>query len=135
MILPSLRDFMRNTVLNASMFNLIVLSVVCGILLFLCTGTVFCEGIEEIPESQQFKELHVTENLKAAKSTRKRSFCGIYAFKCLETGAMYIGSAVELSNRIIDHITNNGSNIRLQNAKVQRSFALGLFYFLCCGIL
>jgi group I intron endonuclease len=75
----------------------------------------------------EFSNLHLTNNLKAAKLALKGT-SGIYCIKCLETGAMYIGSAVELSNRIIDHTTNNGSNIPLQKAIAKYGLSCFVFY-------
>ena len=118
----------RNTVLGIFLTNLTISLVLCIILLFLFVGTVFCEGIEEIPVLQEFRDLHLTENLKAAKIALN-GLSGIYAFKCLTSGAYYIGSAVELSNRIMDHITDNGSNIHLQNAIAK--YGLPCFIFFC----
>ena len=58
----------------------------------------------------QFDNLHITENLKLAKYTLFNQ-CGVYCIKCLETGAMYIGSSVDLGSRLASHILNYRSNI------------------------
>ena len=78
----------------------------------------------------EFNNLHITANLKLAKDTLK-DYCGIYCIKCLETGAMYIGSSVDIGGRLIDHILYNSSsnsNIHLQNAIDATRV---LFYFFC----
>jgi hypothetical protein len=41
---------------------------------------------------------------------------GIYACVHIETGTSYIGSSVNLADRIMDHIHNNSYNLHLQNA-------------------
>ena len=63
----------------------------------------------------EFNNLHLTENLKKAKDSLN-GFAGIYCIKCIETGAIYIGSSVNLAVRIMDHIFYGSSNIYLKNA-------------------
>ena len=48
---------------------------------------------------REFKDLHLTQNFKAAKVELK-GLSGIYCIKCLITEAVYIGSAVDLANRL-----------------------------------
>jgi hypothetical protein len=56
----------------------------------------------------------MTENVKTAFNALN-GLSGIYCFKCLVTGAMYIGSSVNLGDRLRDHILAS-SNIHLRNA-------------------
>lgn len=53
---------------------------------------VFCEGTEELPVLMELDNLHLTDSLKQAKDALF-DLCGIYAIKCLKTGALYIGSS------------------------------------------
>jgi len=53
--------------------------------------------------------------LKVAKDTL-RNQVGIYCIKCLETGAMYIGSSVDMGTRLVSHVFNYSSNLHLQRA-------------------
>jgi group I intron endonuclease len=59
--------------------------------------------------------LHLTINLKAAQ-IKLKGLCGIYCIKCTVTGAMYIGSSINLAVRLIDHLVSGHTNQRLQNA-------------------
>jgi group I intron endonuclease len=63
----------------------------------------------------EFKDLHLTGTLNSTKSAFK-GLSGIYCVICTVTGAIYIGSAIELADRIIDHMLNHGSNLHLQRA-------------------
>lgn len=65
--------------------------------LFLFGSFVYCEGIEDLPKLRlEFTDLHLTDNLRHAKDTLK-GITGIYCVKNLVTGAMYIGSSIDLS--------------------------------------
>ena len=45
--------------------------------------------MKKLPIIIEFNNLHFTENLKLVKNTLK-GYSGVYAIKCIETGAMYI---------------------------------------------
>src|SRR4051812_19763649 len=67
------------------------------------------------PVLAAFENLDMFDNIQIAKKALN-GLSGIYAFVNIETGASYIGSAVNLADRIMDHIQNNSSNLNLQNA-------------------
>jgi group I intron endonuclease len=73
----------------------------------------------KLPIAIEFKDLHLTETLNRAKGAL-RGLSGIYCIKNLVTGAMYIGSAVDLSSRIMEHLvygkSSGKSNEHLQRA-------------------
>ena len=56
---------------------------------------VFCDGIEDLPIAMQFDGLGNTDNFAAAVKTL-RGLAGVYAIKCYITGAIYIGSTMNL---------------------------------------
>lgn len=62
----------------------------------------------------EFKDLHLSENLVAA-AEQLTGIAGVYCFKNLVTGTLYIGSSIYLANRIKSHIFRS-SNIHLRNA-------------------
>jgi group I intron endonuclease len=62
-----------------------------------------------------FENLHMLENLQLAKDALKGK-SGIYAFVHIVTGTCYIGSSINLADRIMDHINGNSSNQHLQYA-------------------
>jgi group I intron endonuclease len=55
------------------------------------------------------------ENLQLAKDALKGK-SGIYAFVHIVTGTCYIGSSIDLADRIMDHINGYSSNQHLQYA-------------------
>ena len=55
------------------------------------------------------------KNLKAAKKALK-GVAGVYAIVCNITGAVYIGSTINIAQRLVDHAVDNDTNVRLQNA-------------------
>jgi len=59
--------------------------------------------------------LDKTKNLKAAKDAL-RGLAGVYAFINDITGAVYIGSSINLAKRLVDHAVYKDTNVRLQNA-------------------
>jgi predicted GIY-YIG superfamily endonuclease len=59
--------------------------------------------------------LHITKNLKAAKEALSR-LVGVYAIICNVTGAMYIGSSIDIGIRLGHHLVINNTNEHLQNA-------------------
>lgn len=102
---------------------LIILTVlICG----LTAQIAFCSGAEELPSIMQFKDLHMTESFKAAKSTLKGA-SGIYCFTCTETGSMYIGSSIDIGKRLVSHILNSSTNSHLQYAIAK--YGLSVFIF------
>ena len=40
---------------------------------------------------------------------------GVYAIICNITGAMYIGSSINIAQRLVQHAFYNDTNVRLQN--------------------
>jgi len=64
---------------------------------------------------QEFINIHLTDIFRAAILTLKR-VSGIYCIVCTKTKAIYIGSAVDLSKRLTDHLIYGKSNKRLQKA-------------------
>lgn len=72
--------------------------------------------------------LHLTDLLRAALLPLK-AVCGIYCLTCTVTGAMYIGSAVDLSKRLSEHLVySDKSNDHLQ--KALSLYGLGSFKIL-----
>lgn len=66
---------------------------------------------------QEFKvpSLWVSEGFNTAKTALK-GLTGIYCMKCIISGAVYVGSSVDLSQRLLSHVFNYSSNPHLQNA-------------------
>jgi len=62
-----------------------------------------------------FENLDLLDNQPIAKKALY-GLSGIYACVHIETGTSYIGSSVNLADRIMDHIHNNSYNLHLQNA-------------------
>jgi len=80
-----------------------------------CFHPVFCEEVEKLPVIIEFNNLHLTDTVNEIKSTLKGA-TGIYCFKNTITGAIYIGSAIDISKRFMGHIFYNFSNTHLQRA-------------------
>jgi len=59
--------------------------------------------------------LHLTINLKAAQ-IKLKGLSGIYCIKCTVTGAMYIGSSINLAVRLTEHLVYGHTNRNLNNA-------------------
>ena len=70
---------------------------------------------DTFPVLVAFDNLDMFDNIQIAKKALY-GLSGIYAFVNIETGASYIGSSVNLGERIMDHILNYTSNLHLQNA-------------------
>jgi hypothetical protein len=87
--------------------------------------TVFCEEISELPVAAEFQDLHLTDNFAAAIKLLK-GLAGIYCIKCVVTGTMYIGSAVNLGKRMNEHFICS-SNAHLRNAMVLYGIAAFIF--------
>jgi hypothetical protein len=75
------------------------------------SSVVHCEGsdfpnIAEVigsPVEIIFTDLHIVENLNAAKKALQ-GLTGIYGIQCVITGAIYIGSAVDINDRFLEHL-------------------------------
>ena len=52
-----------------------------------------------------------TKNLKAAKDALK-GLAGVYAIINNITGAVYIGSSINIGNRLVDHIVTNKTHLQ-----------------------
>jgi len=74
-----------------------------------------------------FDALHVPSNYEIALFLLK-GLSGIYCFRHITSGKMYIGQALNLSLRIIQHIKGNNSNVLLQRA-IKR-YGISSFEFL-----
>ncbi|RUS29251.1 hypothetical protein BC938DRAFT_480875 [Jimgerdemannia flammicorona] len=72
-------------------------------------------NFSQLPCAVSFNNLHVTESLKAAREAL-RDLSGIYCIANEVTGAIYIGSSVDLRERFSDHIIDQDTNRHLQNA-------------------
>jgi len=81
----------------------------------------------KLPEAKIFKNLHISENLEQAKAGLK-GLSGIYCFRHIASGKIYIGQALDLSVRIIQHLNGNLSNILLQRAL--KKYGLEAFEFI-----
>lgn len=68
----------------------------------------------DLPCAQSFKDLHLTDNLVAARRALS-GLAGVYAIVCQVTDAIYIGSSVQLGVRIQEHIIES-SNAHLRGA-------------------
>src|SRR3954470_21400626 len=88
------------------------------------SSVVHCEGsdfpnIAEVigsPVYIIFTDLHIVENLNAAKEAIQ-GLTGIYGIQCVTTGAIYIGSAVDIYDRFLEHLVYGvKSNKHLQAA-------------------
>src|SRR4051812_48514547 len=82
--------------------------------------------IDTFPVLVAFDNLDMHESLQIAKKALY-GLSGIYGFVHIPTGTSYIGSSVDLADRIMDHIQNNSSNLHLQNAIVK--YGLSHFAF------
>lgn len=90
-------------------------------------SVVLCEGSDKLPFTMEFSNLHLTETLKSAKETLT-GYSGIYAIQCRATEAYYVGSAVDLYNRLYDHVINHSSNLYLQRAIIKYGLSAFVFY-------
>jgi len=72
-------------------------------------------GTNSLPVVVSFKDLHIPANLELAKTSLK-GLSGIYCFRHIASGRIYIGQAMDLSVRIIQHLNDFSSNIILQRA-------------------
>ena len=67
---------------------------------------------DSLPRVIEFENLDQPENLKAAKVALK-GLTGVYAFVNNLTGAVYIGSSINLAQRLVDHAVYKDTNVRL----------------------
>jgi group I intron endonuclease len=74
----------------------------------------------------EFNNLDQTKNLKAAKETLSGRV-GVYSIICNVTGAIYIGSSIDIGNRLVRHLVDNKTNEHLQNAI--KKYGLDYFTF------
>lgn len=86
----------------------------------------FCGGVEDLPVIVEIKDLHLTQSLQEARMSLKGA-SGIYSLMHNDTGTMYIGSSVDLWNRLYAHIMDYSSNIHLQRAIIK--FGLAAFTY------
>jgi group I intron endonuclease len=82
--------------------------------------------IETFPVLVAFENLDTLESLQIAKKALN-GLSGIYGVVHIPTGTSYIGSAVDLGGRIMEHIRDNSSNLHLQSAMVK--YGLSHFAF------
>jgi predicted GIY-YIG superfamily endonuclease len=76
--------------------------------------------LDKFPKVIEFENLDQTKSLKAAKVALS-GLVGVYAIICNVTGALYIGSSINIGNRLVDHLVDNDTNDHLQNALLLRS--------------
>src|SRR3954469_13423002 len=77
------------------------------------TGGAGCPGsagatTDSFPRVIEFTDLDQTKNLKAAKKALKGQ-AGVYAIINNITGAIYIGSSINIGNRLVDHLVENNT--------------------------
>jgi len=72
---------------------------------FISKYIVLCEGSDTLPRLMEFRDLHLTEILKEAKTILKEQ-SGIYYLLSQEIGTMYIGSSCDMGDRLVSHIFN-----------------------------
>jgi len=70
---------------------------------------------DPLPRVKEFTNLNQTKYLKAAKDAL-RGLGGVYAFINNITGAVYIGSSINIGNRLVNHLVSNNTNERLLRA-------------------
>jgi GIY-YIG catalytic domain len=75
----------------------------------------YSNSSNSFPSIIKFIDLHLTNNLKAAKETLSGKV-GVYSIICNVTGAIYIGSSIDIGNRLVDHLVYNNTNEHLQKA-------------------
>lgn len=64
---------------------------------------------------RKFNNLHIPAKLGLARFCLQ-GLSGIYCFRHITSGKIYVGQAVDLSVRIMEHINGRHSNIHLQRA-------------------
>jgi group I intron endonuclease len=85
--------------------------------------------IETFPGLVAVENLDTFESLQIAKKALD-GLSGIYGFVYIPTGTSYIGSSVDLADRIMDHIRYNSSNPHLQSAIVKHGLSHFAFVIL-----
>jgi GIY-YIG catalytic domain len=112
---------------NRVFLRIIFILILVLILYCLLFSTIlFCESAEDLPYIIEVKDLYLTESIREARS-KLRGVSGIYSLMHQDTGAIYIGSWVDLWNRLYDHIINHSSKLHLQNAILM--YGLAAFTF------
>lgn len=86
----------------------------------------YLEGLEDFPTVVSFSDLHQTENLRVAREALN-DVSGIYCISHNDSGRMYIGSSVDLGNRLMDHLFYGRTNPHLINAVAR--YGLAAFTF------
>ena len=81
---------------------------------------------------REFTNLDQIKNLKAAKNALK-GVAGVYAFIYNITSAVYIGSSINIAQRLVDHAVDKDTNAHLQNAFTEHglenfTFCVVVFY-------
>jgi group I intron endonuclease len=76
---------------------------------------------------------NATRLVKAAKVALS-GLAGVYAIICNVTGAMYIGSSINIGNRLVDHLVDKDTNEHLQNAFAKYGLE-NLFHFCGSGVM
>jgi hypothetical protein len=111
-------------------YSLLFLSILFTVasLFFFC-NVVFCEEVEEFQAIIEFNNLHLTESLIQARN-HLNGVSGIYSLTNQDTGSIYIGSAVNLWDRLYDHVINHSSNLHLQRAMAKYGLAVFTFKIL-----
>ena len=71
----------------------------------------------KLPTVLAFTDLHLTKNLSDAKKALS-GLSGVYAIVCNVTSAIYIGSSMNMANRLVAHLIDRDTNAHLQNAIV-----------------
>jgi len=104
----------------------LLLALFTVLLSLLFSNILLCENVEELPTIMEINNLHLTESLKEARINLNGA-SGIYCLINQDTGTIYIGSSVNLYDRILNHLTGNSSNLHLQNAILKYSLAAFTF--------
>jgi group I intron endonuclease len=99
----------------------------CGKSPFIRTVRHYTTSTNRLPIVRIFKDLHITANLERAKASLK-GLSGIYCFRHITSGKIYIGQALNLSVRLMMHINGHNSNIHLQRAI--KKYGLEAFEFI-----
>jgi hypothetical protein len=71
--------------------------------------------LNNLPKLIVFQDLHITNNFKAILQTLK-GIAGVYAIINTATGAVYIGSSIDIAVRMLAHLVYNTTNVHLQRA-------------------
>jgi len=100
---------------TCNIFHKLNSSRISGLTLRFKTAASLSQSKSQFINAIIFDALHVPSNQNLAVFLLK-GLSGIYCFRHVATGKMYIGQALNLSIRIIQHINGNKSNVLLQRA-------------------